>query len=77
MTHALYGYCSGIVYSSSIPQGGGGNNIGTFSWIWGRILRIGTKRPENVYFFIESAYNALFSLKNAQNLPSVLLNIRR
>ena len=74
MTHALYA----VVYIlQAFHKGEGGNNIGTFSWIWGRILRIGTKRPENVYFFIESAYNALFSLKNAQNLPSVLLNIRR
>ena len=28
-------------------KGEGGNNNGTFSWIWGRILGIGTKRPEN------------------------------
>ena len=33
------------IYSSSIPLRG--DNIGTFSWIWGRILGIGTKRPEN------------------------------
>ena len=35
------------IYSSSIPLGGGRNDNGTFSSIWGRILRFGTKRTEN------------------------------
>ena len=37
-----------VVYILQVfRKGEDGNNNGTFSWIWGRILGIGTKRPEN------------------------------
>ena len=41
-----------IFFKYSARERGGGN-IGTFSWIWGRILGIDMDRPENAYFSIK------------------------
>ena len=43
-----------VVYILQVfRKGEGGGNIGTFSWIWGRILGIDMDRPENAYFSIK------------------------